>query len=70
MVFFDCIDDQEAANLLFDIAKKWLTDHGMEAMDGPINFGERDKFWGVLIDGFAEQNYGMFLQCSVLPEVV
>ena len=31
----------------------------MEAMDGPVNFGERDKNWGVLIDGFAEQNYGM-----------
>jgi hypothetical protein len=24
---------------------------GMEAMDGPINFGERDKFWGLLIEG-------------------
>ncbi len=58
--FFDCIDDQAAANLLFDTAKKWLTENGMEAMDGPVNFGERDKFWGVLIDGFAEQNYGMF----------
>lgn len=57
--FFDCIDDQEAANLLFDTARDWLKERGMEAMDGPINFGERDKNWGVLIDGFAEQNYGM-----------
>ncbi|MDP6908545.1 MAG: hypothetical protein QF371_03515 [Flavobacteriales bacterium] len=57
--FFECIDDQSAADHLFDAAKKWLTDNGMEAMDGPINFGERDKFWGVLIDGFVEQNYGM-----------
>ncbi|MGB0916789.1 MAG: hypothetical protein ACPGU4_04305 [Flavobacteriales bacterium] len=57
--FFDCIDDQAAANVLFDAAKNWLTERGMEAMDGPINFGERDKNWGVLIDGFAEQNYGM-----------
>lgn len=57
--FFDCIDDQEAANLLFGSAKKWLEERGMEAMDGPINFGERDKNWGVLVDGFAEQNYGM-----------
>ncbi len=31
----------------------------MEAMDGPINFGERDKFWGLLIDGFSEPLYGM-----------
>ena len=58
--FFDCIDDQDAANVLFDTAKNWLVDKGMEAMDGPVNFGERDKFWGVLVDGFQEQNYGMF----------
>jgi GNAT superfamily N-acetyltransferase len=24
----------------------------MEAMDGPINFGEKDKYWGLLVDGF------------------
>ncbi|MFT4982951.1 MAG: hypothetical protein ACI9UR_002829 [Bacteroidia bacterium] len=58
--FFDCIDDQDAANLLFDTAKDWLVSKDMEAMDGPVNFGERDKFWGVLVDGFKEQNYGMF----------
>ena len=31
----------------------------MEAMDGPINFGERDKFWGLLIEGFSEPLYAM-----------
>ena len=56
--FFECIDDQEAANMLFDTGKKWLEDKGMEAMDGPINFGERDKWWGLLVDGFhIEPNY-------------
>lgn len=50
--FFDCIDDQEAANTLFDAAKNWLQEHGMEAMDGPTNFGDRDYFWGCLVDGF------------------
>jgi hypothetical protein len=24
----------------------------MEAMDGPINFGERDRWWGLLVQGF------------------
>lgn len=57
--FFDCIDDQETANFIFDFAKKWLQEKGMEAMDGPINFGERDKFWGVLIEGFSEPLYAM-----------
>ena len=59
--FFECIDDQSAANLLFDAGRQWLLNRGMQAMDGPINFGERDRFWGLLIDGFErEPNYGMF----------
>src|SRR5690606_16238399 len=44
--FFDCIDDQSAANVLFDTACAWLTTKGVKAMDGPINFGERDRWWG------------------------
>jgi len=57
--FFECIDDQKAAFLLFDTGKAWLESEGMEAMDGPINFGERDKWWGLLVDGFTEPNYNM-----------
>ncbi|SDE92821.1 hypothetical protein [Chitinophaga filiformis] len=57
--FFDCIDDQAAANLLFDTARDWLKERGMEAMDGPINFGERDRWWGLLVEGFYEPLYGM-----------
>ncbi len=55
--FFDCIDNQKAANLLFDTAKEWLQEQGMEAMDGPINFGERDKWWGLLVEGFHAPPY-------------
>lgn len=57
--FFDCIDDQSAADRLFDVAKHWLTQQGMEAMDGPINFGERDRWWGLVVEGFQEPLYGM-----------
>jgi hypothetical protein len=57
--FFECINDQKAAFLLFDTGKAWLESEGMEAMDGPINFGERDKWWGLLVDGFTEPNYNM-----------
>lgn len=57
--FFDCIDNQEAANILFDAAKKWNEEHGMEAMDGPINFGDRDYFWGCLVDGYTDPVYNM-----------
>ncbi len=56
--FFDCVNDQQAANALFDRARIWLEEQGMEAMDGPINFGDRNTWWGLLIDGFEfEPNY-------------
>ena len=55
--FFECIDDQDSANILFSAAKDWLEAKGMEAMDGPINFGETDKFWGLLVDGFTQPSY-------------
>ena len=59
MGFFECINDEKAAFLLFDTAKKWLQDNGMKAMDGPINFGENDSFWGLLVEGFTPPSYGM-----------
>lgn len=57
--FFECIHDQQAANMLFDQAKSWLIEHGMEAMDGPINFGERDRWWGLVREGFHAPLYAM-----------
>jgi len=55
--FFDCINDQHAADMLFDVAKHWLMQRGMQAMDGPINFGERDRWWGLLVKGFEPPVY-------------
>ncbi|MGB5318880.1 hypothetical protein [Eudoraea sp.] len=59
--FFECINDQKASNILFDAGKDWLMTHGAQHMDGPINFGARDKWWGLLTKGFdLEPNY----QCN------
>lgn len=61
MGFFECINDATAAFLLFDQCKTWLQGKGMEAMDGPINFGSKDRWWGLLVDGFdKDPNY----QCN------
>ena len=57
--FFDCINDQAAADTLFDVAKHWLLQHDIQAMDGPINFGERDRWWGLVVEGFQPPLYGM-----------
>ncbi|MFI3248296.1 MAG: hypothetical protein R3Y39_04105 [Rikenellaceae bacterium] len=50
--FFEVIESEEVAHMLFDAARLWLADNGMEAMDGPINFGQRDAWWGLLVEGF------------------
>ena len=57
--FFECSNNQQAADLLMDNAKHWLIQKGMQAMDGPVNFGERDKWWGLVTQGFSEPLYGM-----------
>ncbi|MEE2700054.1 MAG: hypothetical protein VYD71_01660 [Bacteroidota bacterium] len=56
MGFFECIEDKNAAFILFDACKKWLEERECSAMDGPINFGEKDKFWGLLVEGFENQS--------------
>jgi len=55
--YFECIDDTASALFLFDTAKTWLKEKGMEAMDGPINFGETDKYWGLLVNGFTHPSF-------------
>jgi hypothetical protein len=61
MGFFECINNKEAAFMLFDTGKQWLQQKGIEAMDGPINFGPRDRWWGLLVEGFdKDPNY----QCN------
>ncbi len=61
MGFFECVNDRTLALSLFDQCKVWLQSKGMEAMDGPVNFGGRDRWWGLLVEGFEnEPNY----QCN------
>jgi GNAT superfamily N-acetyltransferase len=57
--FFDCINDPMAAEMLLNVAKHWLIQQGMQAMDGPINFGERDRWWGLVVEGFQSPLYCM-----------
>lgn len=60
MGFFECIDNREAAYMLFDKCREWLESRGMEAMEGPVNFGERIEWWGLLVEGFDQcPNYAM-----------
>jgi len=58
MGFFDCVNDEKAASNLLQVCQDWLTEKGMKAMDGPVNFGDRNNWWGLLIDGFKPPSYG------------
>ncbi|MBD1428369.1 MULTISPECIES: GNAT family N-acetyltransferase [Sphingobacterium] len=49
--FFDCINDQEVANKLFDTAKAWVKEKGGDKIVGPINLSTNETC-GLLIEGF------------------
>ena len=57
--FFECPDNQSAADLMLDAARGWLASRGAGAIDASINFGANFTSWGVLVDGFMPQGYGM-----------
>ncbi len=52
--FFECINDQEVADKLFDTAAQWISEKGLNAMRGPANPSVNDVY-GLLIDGFDDQ---------------
>ena len=54
--FFESLDDQIIANFILDTGKDWLESEGMEAMDGPVNLGERNQFWGCLTANYTDPN--------------
>ncbi|MXV16245.1 hypothetical protein [Hufsiella ginkgonis] len=49
--FFDCINDQETANMLLDAAKARIRELGATNMIGPASFSSNDVL-GYLIEGF------------------
>lgn len=56
MGFFECINHPQAAQMLLQVAEDFLLQNGMQAVDGPINFGEKEAYWGLLIDNFHDIN--------------
>lgn len=52
--FFECINDQQVANKLFDTAKAWLKEKGLTEMRGPANPSSNDEY-GMLIEGFDDE---------------
>jgi hypothetical protein len=51
--FFECINDKEVAAALFNSAKAWLREKGMEIARGPANFSSNEG-WGLLVENFED----------------
>jgi GNAT superfamily N-acetyltransferase len=49
--FFECIDDESVAQLLFKVASDWLQERGHTEVLGPANPSMMDEI-GILVDGF------------------
>lgn len=56
--FFDCINDADAAARLFEVAEGQLRAWEVDVVDGPIQPGENDQFWGLLVEGFGKPSFG------------
>jgi hypothetical protein len=49
--FFECINDQQVANALFDAVKNWMKEKGLKFIKGPANPSSND-IYGMLVEGF------------------
>lgn len=59
--FIEMENNLALANTIIDFAKQWHRKRGYHAMRGPINFGENDTYWGLLVENYEEPPvYGMF----------
>ncbi|HZU87443.1 MAG TPA: hypothetical protein VFF78_08160, partial [Anaerolineaceae bacterium] len=47
---FECVNNPEAANMLFSTARDWLRSKGMTSMRGPWSFASQE--WGLVVEGF------------------
>lgn len=59
--FIEMVENPDVAETMVDFAKEWHQKRGYNAMRGPINFGENDTYWGLLVENYDEPPiYGMF----------
>lgn len=60
MGFIEMFDDTALAGAIIDFACEWHRKRGYRAMRGPVNFGENDNFWGLLVENYDDPNvFGM-----------
>ncbi|TVQ66846.1 MAG: hypothetical protein EA360_05015 [Balneolaceae bacterium] len=61
MGFLEMVNSEAAAAAVIDFVSEWHAKRGYKAFRGPINFGENDNYWGLLVENYDEPPvYGMF----------
>lgn len=71
MGFLEMINDQKVANAIVDYARVWHSRRGNGAFRGPVNFGENDTFWGLLVENYREPPiYGMLYHPPYYRELI
>lgn len=69
--FLEMENSQPLAHAIIDFAKEWHQKRGYDAMRGPINFGENDTYWGLLVENYEEPPiYGMFYHPPYYKELL
>ncbi len=56
--FFECTNDQDAADALLSTAQEWLRNKGCDAMRGPMNLSTNHEC-GLLVEGFESSPFIM-----------
>jgi hypothetical protein len=69
--FLELVNDQEVMDALIDFASNWHRERGYSAFRGPVNFGENDNFWGLLVENYDETPiYGMHYHPPYYKELI
>lgn len=59
--FVEFINDQHVVDEMIQFVKQWHKKRDYRAFRGPINFGENNNYWGLLVENFEEPPiYGMW----------
>lgn len=72
--FFDCEEDQEVANALFERAFEWALQRGLDTIVGPKGFGPLDGY-GLLVEGYEHRqmmnmmNYNYPYYCCLIENL-
>ena len=69
--FLELINEQNVMDAIIGFASEWHSERGYGAFRGPINFGENDNFWGLLVENYDEEPiYGMHYQHAYYQELI